>query len=125
MNCEKCHDTGSLEKTLDSNNLDCAWCEVATTRAELEAWALKEKLDCNVVALWLIYNKARQDTALTNVEGLPPGLDYEGDDGTIAAYRNGALVWHANVYANDDSVNDAEVARTVASVLNTRAPEEK
>jgi hypothetical protein len=60
MSCVHCNDTGSLSKDT-SGYLDCGHCNVATERAELEAWAARQGLDCYAVtALWLIYQHGKQ-----------------------------------------------------------------
>lgn len=58
--CDHCHDTGSLSKDIDGCP-DCAACDVALQRVALENWALQEKLECSVSALWLIYLKGVAD----------------------------------------------------------------
>lgn len=55
MSCAVCNDTG---RTAGSDYLDCGRCDVAEKRAELEAWALKNKIACRCPdALWAIYQK--------------------------------------------------------------------
>lgn len=58
--CSHCCDTGSLSKDIEGL-LDCPYCPAALQRVGLETWALAEKLDVGMSALWLIYSKGRED----------------------------------------------------------------
>lgn len=58
--CQDCQDTGSLSKDI-SGMPDCAHCNVAVERVALENWALRHRINCDVVSLWLIYQKGRDD----------------------------------------------------------------
>lgn len=58
--CVHCCDTGSLSKDIESS-LDCPYCSVALQRVGLETWALAEKLEVGMSALWLIYQKGVAD----------------------------------------------------------------
>ena len=60
IHCNHCDDTGSLSKDLHGY-LDCPHCLVATERAELEQWALKNGIRCNdIAALWLVYMRGKE-----------------------------------------------------------------
>jgi hypothetical protein len=60
--------------------------------------------------------------AATNTADLREGITYEADDGTVAARRDGILLWHSHIYGNHDTVNEVETAKLVAETLNARAP---
>ncbi len=62
--------------------------------------------------------QAQPDAA---VGGWPVGLDYEADDGTVAAYRAGELVWHAHIYPNGEDVDDVQIANQIAAMLNAKS----
>lgn len=53
MNCATCHDTG---KRAGTDHLDCADCDVATERANLEQWAIEVGIQCRCPdSLWAVY----------------------------------------------------------------------
>lgn len=54
-NCQDCHDTGSTQKRMDADYLDCGRCDVFTKRAEFDAWALVNLPADRDAALWLAY----------------------------------------------------------------------
>jgi len=56
--CTECNDTGSLSKDINGD-LDCIHCDVAIERAGLEQWASREKLACDLAAMWLIYQHGK------------------------------------------------------------------
>ena len=62
MKCEHCDDTGSLSKDAEGF-LDCTHCDVAEERVVLEHWAGKQKLDCGLTALWLVYQHGKAAAA--------------------------------------------------------------
>ena len=58
MNCEKCHDTGSLSKQR-FDFYDCPHCGAAEERVQLEAWADREGVMCDTESLWTIYQRGK------------------------------------------------------------------
>jgi hypothetical protein len=64
--CTHCNDTGSLSKDLEGD-LDCAYCDIATERAALEAWAARTRLLYGTESsLWLIYQHGKAVQASQN-----------------------------------------------------------
>ena len=54
MSCIHCKSTGSLSHSFDGQ-LDCAYCDTAIERADLEEWAKKLGINIQKSDLWLIY----------------------------------------------------------------------
>lgn len=77
--------------------------------------------ECGKCALDILKEEQAAANKAAEEGELPAGIDYQGDDGAIAAYRAGELVWHANVYGNKDGFDEIACAVAVASALNARA----
>jgi hypothetical protein len=57
--CQHCNDTGSLSKDI-AGHLDCAYCDAARQRAELESWYVEVKKQHDVIdLLWLAFQRGR------------------------------------------------------------------
>jgi hypothetical protein len=60
MTCTNCNDTG---KTHGSEYLDCAKCDNATVRADLEAWAHHQLMTTHITPqdlYWALYQRGKQ-----------------------------------------------------------------
>ena len=62
MNCPHCNDTGSLSKER-WDFYDCPYCEAAPERVSLEAWAVREGVECDTESLWTVYQRGKAAAA--------------------------------------------------------------
>ena len=58
MNCDRCHDTGSLSKSV-TGYLDCPYCDAADERMRVEAWARRAAPGVGLIDLWTIYQHGK------------------------------------------------------------------